>query len=81
MYTNTPDFDFIVDFHPQDERVVLLSPCSGHGFKLSNVMGSIGADLVTEGSTGHEIGLMSLARFSVTASDGSDSARSEYINA
>ncbi|CAN5541948.1 N-methyl-L-tryptophan oxidase [soil metagenome] len=81
MYTNTPDFDFIVDFHPQDERVVLLSPCSGHGFKFSNVMGSIGADLVTEGSTAHEIGFMSLARFSVTAFGGSDSARSEYINA
>jgi sarcosine oxidase len=63
MYTNTPDFNFIVDFHPGDDRVVICSPCSGHGFKFSNVIGSIVADLLTEGSTAFEIGFMSLGRF------------------
>jgi sarcosine oxidase len=63
MYTNTPDFNFIVDFHPADEGVLVLSPCSGHGFKFSGVIGSIAADLLTERSTRFEIGFMSLGRF------------------
>ena len=63
MYTNTPDFNFVLDFHPTHERVLILSPCSGHGFKFSSVIGSIAADLVTAGSTTFEIGFMSLRRF------------------
>lgn len=63
MYTNTPDFNFILDFHPADERVVIASPCSGHGFKFSNVIGSIAADLALDGRTQFEIGFLSLDRF------------------
>ena len=63
MYTNTPDFNFILDFHPADERILIASPCSGHGFKFSNVIGSIAADLVLEGRTSFEIGFLSLDRF------------------
>lgn len=63
MYTNTPDFHFILDFHPGDERVVIASPCSGHGFKFSNVIGSIAADLALNGRTNFEIGFLSIARF------------------
>ncbi len=62
-YTNTPDFNFILDFHPADERVVIASPCSGHGFKFSNVIGSIAADLALDGRTQFEIGFLSLDRF------------------
>ena len=63
MYTNTPDFHFILDFHPGDERIVVASPCSGHGFKFSNIIGSIVADLALEGRTTFEIGFLSMARF------------------
>jgi len=63
MYTNTPDFNFIIDRHPADERVVLLSPCSGHGFKFSSVIGVIAADLATDGATGYPIEFLSLQRF------------------
>ncbi len=63
MYTNTPDFNFILDFHPADERVVIASPCSGHGFKFSNVIGSIAADLALDGRTQFEIGFLSIDRF------------------
>ena len=63
MYTNTPDFNFVVDFLPGNERVVIASPCSGHGFKFSNVIGSIVADLVLDGRTDFEIGFLSLDRF------------------
>jgi sarcosine oxidase len=63
MYTNTPDFDFIIDTHPADERVVLASPCSGHGFKFSNVMGRIAADLALQGGTTFDIRFLSVDRF------------------
>ena len=62
MYTNTPDFNFILDFHPDDQRVLIASPCSGHGFKFSNVIGSIVADLTLTGKTSFEIEFLSLKR-------------------
>jgi glycine/D-amino acid oxidase-like deaminating enzyme len=49
MYTNTPDEDFLIDRHPEHANVWLLSPCSGHGFKFSTVIGELTADLVTVG--------------------------------
>ncbi len=67
MYTNTPDRNFILDFHPDDQRVVVVSPCSGHGFKFSNVVGRICADLALDGQTEFEIGFLSLGRFSNAA--------------
>lgn len=70
MYTNTPDFNFILDFHPADERVVIASPCSGHGFKFSNVIGSIAADLALDGRTEFEIGFLSIDRFAAQEGGG-----------
>lgn len=63
MYTNTPDHHFVVDFSPRDRRVVVLSPCSGHGFKFAPVIGDIAADLVLEGATRRDISHFSGARF------------------
>lgn len=68
MYTNTPDRNFIIDFHPADRRVVIASPCSGHGFKFSNVIGMIAADLATEGGTEFDIDFLSLDRFAAPIS-------------
>jgi sarcosine oxidase len=62
MYTNTPDFHFILDFHPDDERVVIASPCSGHGFKFSSIIGSIVADLILTDQPGIKIDFLSLDR-------------------
>lgn len=36
LYTNTPDERFILERH---DRVVIGSPCSGHGFKFAPVIG------------------------------------------
>lgn len=47
LYTNTADGDFIVDRHPEHSRVILLSPCSGIGFKFAPAIGEIAADLVS----------------------------------
>lgn len=63
IYTNSPDEDFIVDLMPGAPRVVLASPCSGHGFKFASLMGEVLADLATEGRTGWDIGRFRLARF------------------
>ena len=47
LYTNTPDLHFIIDRHPAHaERVVVVSACSGHGFKFATAIGEIVADLV-----------------------------------
>ena len=51
LYTNTQDEDFILDYHPDDRRVIVASPCSGHGFKFAPAVGEILADLVTTGTS------------------------------
>lgn len=61
LYTNTPDRHFLVDRHPEHPQVVLCSPCSGHGFKFSILLGEILADLV-EGTAEHDLELFSLGR-------------------
>lgn len=39
LYTATPDFHFLVDRDPARPRVIVASPCSGHGFKHSAAVG------------------------------------------
>jgi sarcosine oxidase len=39
LYTVTPDFEFVVDEMPGAPRVLIASPCSGHGFKHSPAIG------------------------------------------
>jgi sarcosine oxidase len=67
MYTNTPDHDFVIDFSPRDKRVVVISACSGHGFKFASVVGDIAADLVCDGSTTRDISRFSAARFAASS--------------
>ncbi len=63
LYTNTPDENFIVDLLPDTQRVVVLSVCSGHGFKFAPVMGDVAADLLLDGGTHRDISRFSLKRF------------------
>jgi len=63
LYTNTPDHDFLIDRHPGHEQVFIVSPCSGHGFKFSPVIGEIVADLVTTGGSRFDLQPFSLERF------------------
>jgi sarcosine oxidase len=39
LYTATPDFQFWIDRHPRMPKVVIVSACSGHGFKHSAAIG------------------------------------------
>jgi sarcosine oxidase len=63
IYTNTTDEDFILDRHAAHPQIVLASPCSGHGFKFSSIVGEILADLATGGATQHDISRLRLSRF------------------
>lgn len=51
LYTNTPDQHFVLGFHPDEPRLVIASPCSGHGFKFAPAIGEIVADLATVGTS------------------------------
>lgn len=51
LYTNTPDEHFVIDFHPESQRVIIASPCSGHGFKHSAAIGEMLAQLALEGAS------------------------------
>ena len=63
LFTNTPDHDFIIDFHPEHPRVLISSACSGHGFKFASVVGEIQADLVMNGSSAFDLTPFALRRF------------------
>jgi len=64
LYTMTPDQTFIIDRAPHAPNVFIASPCSGHGFKFAPVVGEIIADLITSGTTPHDIAAFQLDRFS-----------------
>ncbi len=63
MFTNTPDEHFVIDRAPNAPEVLVVSACSGHGFKFASVVGEICGELVTRGATRHDIGLFGMSRF------------------
>jgi sarcosine oxidase len=63
LYTNTPDGHFILDRHPESDRVIVASPCSGHGFKFASAIGEVLADLVLDGKSSLDLSLFRLDRF------------------
>jgi sarcosine oxidase len=62
LYTNAPDGHFVLDRHPKHPQVLIVSPCSGHGFKFTPVIGEVVADLVTTGTTLLDVQPFRLAR-------------------
>jgi sarcosine oxidase len=63
LYTNTPDRDFILDYHPAHRRAIVASPCSGHGFKFASAVGEIVADLVVERTPAFDLSPFRAGRF------------------
>jgi sarcosine oxidase len=51
LYTRSPDEHFVIGLHPQAPQIVIASPCSGHGFKFSSVIGEILTDLAIDRHT------------------------------
>ncbi|HMC57308.1 MAG TPA: N-methyl-L-tryptophan oxidase [Gemmatimonadaceae bacterium] len=62
LYTNTPDRHFIIDWDAGN-RVLLLSPCSGHGFKFASAIGEIAAQLAIDSRSWIDLAPFSLSRF------------------
>lgn len=63
LYTNTPDENFILDRHPLYPQVLLASPCSGHGFKFSTVIGELSAILFRDQTPSLDLSLFKISRF------------------
>jgi sarcosine oxidase len=65
LYTCTRGNRFVIDRHPDHEAVLIVSPCSGHGFKHSAAIGEAVAQWVVNGPAGPDI---DLSAFRLTAS-------------
>jgi sarcosine oxidase len=63
LYTMAPDEDFVIDRVPGRERIVIASPCSGHGFKFAPAIGQALAELALTGRTAANLSRFRLSRF------------------
>jgi sarcosine oxidase len=63
IYSNTPDLNFAVGQHPDDDRVIVVSACSGHGFKFASVLGEVVADMITGKNPMFDISFLRVGRF------------------
>jgi len=63
IYTNTPDEHFIIDEYPDCPQILVVSPCSGHGFKFSSVVGKIASDWAVERDVEFDLKPFALGRW------------------
>ncbi len=63
IYTLSTDRHFIIDHHPQHQRVALACGFSGHGFKFAPVIGEMLADLLENKVREQTQSLFSINRF------------------
>ncbi|MBV8446231.1 MAG: N-methyl-L-tryptophan oxidase, partial [Candidatus Dormibacteraeota bacterium] len=70
LYTVTSDMGFAVDTLPGDDRTLLVSACSGHGFKHSAGIGEAVAQLLTEGHSDVDLAPFALGRLQAPAGRG-----------
>ena len=63
LYTQTPDSGFVICPHPDSDRVIIASPCSGHGFKHSAAIGELLTDIATGTAPRMDLSPFSLSRF------------------
>ena len=57
LYTNTPDEHFWIDSPAGFPQVLIVSPCSGHGFKFAPAIGEIVANWLTGTPQRFDLGL------------------------
>jgi sarcosine oxidase len=64
FYTNTPDLHFVIDRHPAHaDRVVMVSACSGHGFKFAPAIGETVSDLLAGRAPRYDLSMFRMGRF------------------
>ena len=64
LYTSTRGNRFVIGRHPGHDAVIVLSACSGHGFKHSAAIGEAVAQLVTAGDTDLDLSQFTLSQAS-----------------
>jgi len=62
MFTNTSDEDYVIDFHPEHDNVIIAAGFSGNGFKVSSAVGEILSQLATKGESDLDISAFSATR-------------------
>ncbi|GAB4520786.1 MAG: N-methyl-L-tryptophan oxidase [Anaerolineae bacterium] len=67
LYTNTPDYHFVVDHHPEWSHVMIAAGFSGHGFKFGPIMGRFVARMLMGESVPVDMSTFQIARFSSSA--------------
>ncbi len=63
LYTVTSDFGFVIDTLPEAKNILLVSACSGHGFKHSAAIGEAAAQWALEGKSRIDLAPFRLSRF------------------
>jgi sarcosine oxidase len=67
LYTNTPDHHFIIDAGEGMPDVVVVSACSGHGFKFASAIGDIAARMAMGESATMDLSHFAAVRFELPA--------------
>ena len=62
IYTNLPDNHFLIDWLPNDSRILVASVCSGHGFKFASVIGEIIGEMMVSGQTQQNVSRFGFSR-------------------
>jgi sarcosine oxidase len=55
LYTSTRGSRFVIDHHPAHDNVMIISACSGHGFKHSAAIGEAVAQWITDEPSGVDL--------------------------
>jgi len=66
-YTNTPDGDFLIERAPGNPRVLLVSACSGHGFKHSAGLGEAVAAFLDGDASASALSVFSAGRLATVS--------------
>lgn len=77
LYTVSPDGGFVIDQWPESERVLVVSPCSGHGFKHSAAIGEAVSQRLLDGASRIDLSSFGLGRFDVAPASARAAALSE----
>ena len=59
LVTKFPDKNFLIDFLPSNNNIILASPCSAHGFKFAAVIGEALKDLALFGKSEFDLEIFS----------------------
>ena len=69
LYTNTVSEDFILDSPPGADRIIIVSGCSGHGFKFTTLLGKLAYERACGLPERYDLSRFALHRFIASGSE------------